>query len=474
MPAVEHEIRIVYGTVIIGGDSDFEPVDYSFIDRAKDTSQFRFSFAVARDTAEDFAADCFFVEEAFRTPYQDLLVTIDGAQILSLSQTNNTGLDAVPVLTKGDDIGNTGRSRIYEVSIDFGAPADKASMAGRRDSQVEVTYSASRRRTATLSGTWTAAGSNDARAQYEAQFPTWRAAVLTALTGTWDEPKDELADNSTNDKTLEFRVSYTEIIRAQGSGGLNDAGIVDPTLIISRESEAFGDSIDPSAKRLVIMEGTFEASIDKDVTTDLDGKFDAIKSWLIDQIKAVLNGGTMAVVNIRPEYDEHENKIRATFRCQGLDAGSSSLIESRVTVTDSHKYGRDIVPAWTGHAYSAYVHDVPAFLFRSVAWVFVFAAELSVREAKSQARGIVSGFLSIPDTSPHSPGGGGWIGIDDEVPVSAMRRGVDPDILDVTEVSATFRYRWVAGLDEGGGGTSTPTPILRADSAKTPMGSRRQ
>lgn len=473
MPAVEHEIRIVYGGVLIGGDSDLEPFEYHFIDRGKDSSEFRFSFGIDEDTAEDFAAQCVFVEDQFRTPYQDLLVTIDGAQLLSLSQSGNTGLDALPTIRKGDDPLNTGRSRLYEVTILYGTPADKASMSGRRESSVDVTYSAARVRTATLSGIWTAIGSNDARAQYESAFPTWRAAVLSALGGTWDEPANEIAEHSTNDKTLDFRVVYKEIIRNQGEGGLNDAGIVDPTLIISRETEAFGDSINPEAKRLVIMEGRFEASIDTGVTTDLPTKFNAVKAWLIDQIEEVLAGGGMSVVNIRPEYDEFENVIRATFRCQGLDDGSGSLVESRVTVRDNHQYGREFVPAWTGNVYSVYEHQAPAVYIRTISWVFVFAAALSEREAKSQAKGIVSGFLSTPDTSPHSSGGGSWRGIDDDIPVTVLRKGVSPDTLDVTEVSATFRYRWTAGLEGGGAVTVFDQPSTgEMGSNVTPMGSR--
>ena len=470
-PAVEREYRIIYGAAHVGGDTDYEIEGWHHITRGKDTSEVRFAFTVQADTAEDFAARCYEIEEAFRTPYQDFLITLDGATILSLTQSGNTGLDGEPEISKTDDPMNTGRSRLYEVRLDFGAPADKASMLGRRESSVDVTYSASRRRTVTLSGVYTAVGPNDARAQWTAQMDTWATAILTALGGTYGEPVDDSGENSTNDKTLDFRRIYKEILRPESGAGTNDTGIVDPVLVISRLTDASGVSINPDAKRLVILEGRFESGIDADVTTDLEAKFASIRDWLILQIENVLDGGTMAVISFKPEYDEHENRIRATFTCWGLDQGSSSLVESRVTVKDRHEIGKEFVPKWAGSPYAVYIHDAPALLVRTVTWSLRFAADLSIHTAVDNARDFTEAYhKQTPHTSPHSPGGGHWELIDHDVGATPERLGIPEKSLDLTEVTAIIRYRWVVEGEGGGGGVTTPTPEVTP--ATRPVGSR--
>lgn len=443
-PVVTRELSITYGSATVGGTTDRYLDGYVHVTRGYETASVEFSFIVTQASEALFAAECIAIEAAFRKPYQALTVTQGSVTLLSLSHSSSTGFDAEPEIVKADDLADTGRSRRYTVRISFGCPADGSGMDGRRESRVDVAYSPSRRRTVTMTGTWTAISTDTAREKYEAKVSTWATAVLAALTGTFDLAEESF-EFSTNDKTCTFRRVYEEIIRSQGGASVDDTAIVRQSLVISRREIAPGDYDLLPTKRVIVLDVRYSASIDKTVTTDLPGKWSSIKSWVVEQVRSVLSGGALAVIAEAPEYDGDENRISATMTCEGV--GSGDILESTLTVEDADDEGKVFDPVWSGDPFACYVFQGPRVLLRTIHWTLVCYGTLNMAHARDYALMAAGKF----NEAPMAVGGGmsRWVGVSRSTGIAPRRRGIEPDSYDTTEITATVVRRWVA-VPEGG------------------------
>lgn len=470
MSNVPRELQIIYGGFTVGGNTDRRLDGYQQITREYERSSIEFEFTVEGSSAAEFADACRLAEASFRKPYRDLVVTQSSQTLLSLKQSTNTGFDAEPEIRKvGDEATDCGRLRRYRVSISFGMPADASGMNGRRESTVEVSWGETRVQTVTVSGTWTAIGSTDARAQYRAQIAAFGTSVLAGLSITNYEIVSETEEEDTNDNLLVFTRVFRELIFSQGGADLDDSAIVNQSFIIRRQEVAPGDT--PTTGRLIELEGRYSASIDKTVTTDLVAKWAAIKSWVISNVRTILAGsGQMGIVEITPEYDFDANRIDVTIRAEG--SGGSVLIESRITVEDDYDLGLKFDPVWSGNPFRQYKYQGPAELIRRINWTYVQSGKVDLRQAEIDGKDKAGGFYQTPYTAPNTSAGK-WIETNRRTGATHLQRGIGSDTLDVTEVTTTITLRRV---DEAkGGGAVTPAgggPLPADTPAPTPMGAR--
>lgn len=354
MPAVTRELKITYGTLVVGGTTDRLIDSYIQHDKGYVTSSVEFSFVITAATAAAFKTEIDLVELALRTPRSDFKVELGVELLLDLTHSTNRGFNANPTILKRESIADTGRSRRYTARIEFGMPADNVGTSGRRDSTVNVAYSPSRRRRVTISGVYTALPTaTAARAAYEAAIAAYATAVLSALTGTYELAEEPTSEADDQNKTLTFTRVYDELIFSQ-AGAADDTAIVRQSLKIARQKVGPGDS--PTATRLVILQATYECWIDKNITQDLTGKYASpIRGFIVTQAQSVLGGGSVALVDERPEFDFDDNRISVTMTLMGQAA--SGILEHRVTTEDSDQFGVVLVPAWTGDPLSKYRYD---------------------------------------------------------------------------------------------------------------------
>lgn len=370
MPAVARELVITYGGFVVGGSSerllDEEPGQMR-IEKDFTSASVEFSFVIQKESEPDFAAEILVVEAAFRKPRQNFTIVQGASTLLSLSQSANTGFDADPQILKFDDIGNTGRSRVYTVRIEFGLPADNVGTAGRQSSVIAVEFDAQRIRTVTISGVYTALAGAQARAQYDAEIAAYTTSVLTGLGGTYERIA-ETADNFETDKNLEFSQTFRELVFEQADGApLDNATIVSQVFRVRRTSIAPGDS-DPllgnDAVRLVEFVATYEASIDATLSTDLVGLWDdTILPFIVSQIENIA-GGSIALTEIEPTFGFDENTISA--RVVFLTATESGLLEFERTEETLLNEGKVFIPAWTGNRLSKFMYRGPATIQQTV------------------------------------------------------------------------------------------------------------
>lgn len=459
--AVVREIAVTYGSYIVGTSSgSIGPTGAMRISKGFDRGFIEFSFYVTGATAAIFAQDCVDTETAFRKPYQDLTVELDGEDLFLAEQSTGGALDPVPEITKGsgEGEGDSGRARRYTVRIEFGLPATTGAEAvnGLREASVDVAYDPARRATVTISGTFTAIGTTTARAAYNAAIGGYASSVLSALgISEYELAEEPSTRHDVNNKTLEFTRVYDELIFSQAGASLNDSGIVRQRLVIGRGRSGEGDT--PSASRAVTMDLSYEAWVDKTVTTNLRSKYSSIRSWLITQLGTTLSGADFAITEENPEYHYDENRITVRMTAIGV-ADAQSVIEQRVTVGDDDASGIEIVPAWSGDNLAAYYYPGPRVVVRTVTHTMRSLGLFNEQTALSITAPYVGQAASRP---PAGAGGGGWLIIRQQPQATQLRLGLDSDTMDLTEFTVITQMRYVkqpqiGQVSPGGSGVVTP------------------
>ena len=382
MPAVTREFTITYGTLVVGGTTD-RVLDekYRIITKNYNELILEYAFMIQKDLEADFAIEIAAIESAFRTPRQDLKIELGSAILLDLKRSDSSGFNHDPEIIKRGEIADGGRTRRYEVRVTVELPADLSGQAGRRDSIVEVEFTESRRRLLRITGTYTAISGTSAEATYLANIDTYTGAIITALTGTFQR-RTRLYSHDDDNVNVDFEEVHEEILFNEATGVLDDPAIINQILFIRRNKVAPGDSgfreaairgqiVRPPAgsifgggifdtRRPVSMTIEYEASIDSSVTTNLVSKWEStIRPFVLSQIKNVLGTSTGALVEEEPDFDGHENRIRATMEFLGIESAAARL-EFQLTTERRDETGNVLVPVWDGNPLSKYLFQGPA------------------------------------------------------------------------------------------------------------------
>lgn len=387
------------------------------MERSAEEFRLDFHLLITAATPSAFATEVAAVEEALRKPFQDLKVTAgdgDANAVLYYFSHDGTptgtdlGLDAEATISKIGDEADTAISRLYRVTISLQLPQDQvvgsthASVTkvreGMRNTTVDVSYSESRRRTITISGEWTAIGTDTAREQYEAKIGARASAVLTAIGGTgstWeliDEPSTEVDDTreGTNEQgkgnILRFVRVYQEILYSDaggtgsgailtgGSSILDNPDLVNQQLTISIKAmaSAGGEAKNSFMRRLEGATISYSASVNRDNVTGRDMKDlwnKTIKPYLLAEAQFFLPAGARAVIHESPTYDLSNNSISATIEMQGVTP-TGLPIEGTMTIADSYATGVAVVPIWGEFTTSKYTYQGPAIRTRTITKTF--------------------------------------------------------------------------------------------------------
>lgn len=401
-PAVTRELSVIYGGFTVGGATDRLLDDYHRKVKNYVDVVIEFSFLTTAASEAAFATEVRAIEAAFRKPLQKLEIKQGSATLDTYDPgtTVNTGFNAQPEIIKRNDIGDTGRSRRYEVRITVQLPADLSGQSGRRDSSVEISYSPSRVRTLTITGTYTALTTNAALTQYEASIAAYATSVTTALTGTWELAEEPRVTHDDQNKTVDFEIVYEELIFKQSQSSLDDSAIVKQGMLIRRRFTSPGDTpsgfrgfpsgggggggggivVGPGGpigrakasggrvRRFFILSCQYEAWIDKDVisgTTELRTKWlDEIRPWILGNIKEIFGPTAGALVSEEPEFDLPQNRIRANLEWWGVESGAG-ILEFQYTYRLQAELGKFIAPVWSGDSAAAHVFQGPARAIKS-------------------------------------------------------------------------------------------------------------
>ena len=491
MPAVTRTLKITYGaTFYVGGDSAYlihGPVRFE-----KSYTAFVASFQVVvqNDTASTFKTNCDTVEAAFRTPRQKLKIEMESQTFIELDPSVNTGFLAEPSISNGaDTVAETGRSRLYDVSVAVALPADLSGQSGRADSSIVLDYDASRRRTITITGRYTALGPNSARAQYNSAIGTYSSSILSSLASgaTFDLMVEDVNPDDA-DKNCSFTRVYREVLYASTSGGLSHASIVGSAISYARRRPAPGDSIERAAKRLEEVTVSFSCNVNQSVSTSLESLYnDSVRPWLLSQATSLFGASATAVVDETRSFDKTANTIAATLDLRMVIGGGITLEYTR-TVGLENQYGVTLQPVWDKSS------DLAKHKFRGIArrvrTITVVETVLGVYAPSGDGKSFVGGqagggvanigggagagakFNSgKPAAAAPAPGGGGggstgaepiggggWEQMSSRRFATTRKMGIDGNTITVTDLQTVIEEEYHDEPSGGGGGGTSTTP----------------
>lgn len=453
--ALTRELTITYNSVAFGGSTARQITDAWRLTQSRDGFELVFEFITRAATEAAFNTESAAVKAALRTPRADLTVVIGSTTFFAASHTSNTALNIRSSVEEINDGVATARSRRYRATISGGLPANVASLAGRRDVTIEVTYTPSRYRTMTVSGTFTAVSSTQAVAQYQAQITALVATYQSDLGGTWKAVTPEKFTRDDTDQTMTFSRSFRE--QRPPEARVTDAAFKIIDMTVSRSTVMPGDS-DSSARRPDLVAVSIFAAVDKDSTTDLPAKWELLLADAAARVRVVSGAGGIALLTESPAFNESQGVISGTAIFQALVGGD--LLEHTQTVAITDEKGVIIREAWGDSNLLAWVFNGPRRMFRSTITTIV-------------VRGNVQ-------PSAFGGGGGGADFVAGSFP--GHPSGVDLDTLD------EFRGRQInrgagapgrvgegfgegddgGGAEAGGGGGSPEWILLKEDSSHTP------
>src|SRR3990167_6077035 len=393
------ELELTYGTLTIGGSTARQIDGHPREEWDYPTGWYEVEFITTAATEAAFTTELNTVRDAFRVPRQDLVVKMGSQTILSRKHSDNTGLNTSPRITKDGDPADTALSRHFRVRIEYELPADNVSTNFRRGATVTISFSAARRRSVTIVGTYTANstdGTTTASAQYLAQIEAAQTSLLNLVDSSvaWERVGQPQVEFFETNKICQFTRTYREVNVNQSLGGVDEADIIDPKLDISVMMEAPGDSFeaglsftggggttwsgglngsstgvdDPTAPptgtvamgtiaRPIQITAIYNAEIAFPVTA-LKAKLEGvIRPWMLDRMKAVNPSGAVVVLEETPAYEIYENHIRASMKGQSY---SSTIIRRTVSYRVNTMDGYTELPTTGPDKFSFYEFSGPA------------------------------------------------------------------------------------------------------------------
>ena len=413
MTAATRELSITYAGLTFGGSSAREITGWTLHEEDYDSGWFEFEIVTTAASEAAFVTEINAIRDAFRKPRQDLVVTLGSTTKLSRKHSDNTALDTMPRVIKDGDPADTARSRHFRLRVDYGLPADNVSTNFRRWSQINVEYTPSRLRVVTITGEYTANSSNGstgAFAQYRAQVSSYITTVTAAIDSgaTWELVSEPQVERNETNKVCRFTVTVKEVVYKQSLSATDDAEIVDPQMIVSRERVSPGDSVaggfsfggviissqfnagpngntsgggrptgvmEPAGtvsapggtaeavERPTRIRITYSCGIDATKSKDLRGIWESkIKPFLVSEAKSLAQTG-IVIESEDPGIDKVNNRINATLECISY---RSAVIEQRITVRDHTQFGIRLRPVTTPNPYDYYEYPGPAVRQRTV------------------------------------------------------------------------------------------------------------
>jgi hypothetical protein len=362
MPAVPRELSVSYAGVTVGGASDGYLLHGKYqIDDSYDRARATFHVQVVGSTEAEFAARCAALEAAYRTPRGTLTVALGAQTLTSFSHAASSGYSAVPSIRKVGDDFDSGRTRLYECSVEVERPADLAGQSHRRSSTVAVSTEPGRRRILTVSGRYTANGATGARAQYEASIDAYVAAVIASVGGTWKRTVRQ-ADADDPNKNLDFREEYEQLLAQDADPG---AAVYRSVLHVSQATPAIGDSPDFPVQRLLTLRASYDGWVDLSAAQPRP-TFDAsIRPWITNQVQRAFAPSGLALIDEDVVISALDGHVSATLSYHAVSR-SGTMLAYLLTVEVSEDLGRTITPTWEQDELSAVVFPAPGRLVRTI------------------------------------------------------------------------------------------------------------
>lgn len=434
--AILRNLEVDYGGFSVGGiDSNYKLDGQISYTESFESLTVEFSFIVVGNSSSDLDSLSDRAVAAFRRPSQSLKIIHGGGILMQYSNDEGNGFRARPRIVKAGDIFDTGKTRRFRVVIEIGLAADNVEDSdlwpiGLRSKAVVISYTPARRASVSIAGTFTSLTDQDAQAVYDDNVDDLCTAILDDILSslTFELVSEDPINIDHENNIVTFGRTYKEIFYPQGATSpLNDSAIVDQSFVYERVESETGNHQD--ANELVIANVNYSCYVDKTSTTDLDGKWDTIKPWVISTVSNAAGiANTLALLRENVEYNLDDNMINAQLQLAGTAATTGAIwLNLIITTTDEDQQGNILVPVWTGDSLSRYHYHGPRTVTRTLS---------------GQGRAVGSSKSSVEQlTDPPFAGDERWLLMNENIVKSPLKIGFGGYVINVTDIRHTKIYQ---------------------------------
>lgn len=253
---------------------------------------FSCEFLVEASTASLLVSACQNAEEKLTEKCKDFSLSFGGSSELSFSHSGNTGFSAHAHLNKLNNELCTETCRAYNFFINIQLPFTQTGYDARREASFNVSYLPTRQRLVSFSMLYTSTPAASALTNYTTYGKTWAGTILTALTGNY-ELIDEGYGQEQEQKLINVKLTYKEILTNQSSSGINDTSLVDPQMNYGctiEQQVGKGIITGVRATPMIRLQISYSTKLDKTIVgTDLNTAYtQRVKPYMIAQVFSTL------------------------------------------------------------------------------------------------------------------------------------------------------------------------------------------
>jgi hypothetical protein len=336
--AITNPFSIEYGGQSVGGaSSTYQLLGPYVIDKSYDSLRLVFDVVVVGTSIANLQS----LSDTLETAFQKRLTASDTLKV-TMGGNTWTYTHGTTILKTRASISKSGNpetdrafSRAYTCVVEGELPASAAADGGLRDVEVVVNFEASRQKTVTFRGTYTATSAGDAKARYESNGDTLVAGYLDVVddAATWELVDEsytldrEQADSGPSPHILNWTRQYLELLAEQSQGSLDDGQIKDHRITFTDLGQYPGDS-SQDASRLRRVVGSYDCAVDIEQTTNLRSVYDSkIKPHLRQLFQSNFQPQQFAVEEERISYDETNKRISISFQFIYQSSQGEAVVE---------------------------------------------------------------------------------------------------------------------------------------------------
>lgn len=364
--SVSNPISITYGQRTVGGSSSTYQLNGPYvIDKSFTSLRLVFEVVVVSGSVEGLKSASDSLETDFRERDKNLTITMGGSSWSYVF--GDTILNTKATIQKtGNRETDRGVSRAYTIVVEGELPADDQN--GLREIEVNVTYAASRQKTVTMRGQYTALDNTKASAKYLAEFDTEAGTILSGIDGSavWELAVEDYTHDRL-DHTAAFSRQYVELLADQSQSGRDDTSIKDHRVTFTDLAQHPGDALaDIYRMRRVV--GTYDCAVDIDVTTGLEAVWrQKVRPHVIALFEDNFEPTVFAVEDYRITFDETAKRLSCNIQfLYQKQSGGEAVVEVAQSLAYREQRQIDYTPV---HGQQEYSFEVdPGWAVRERVW----------------------------------------------------------------------------------------------------------
>lgn len=345
-------------------------------DIADDKATFGADFVISEASAADLETAVSAAIAAYATQDKAFLLKVGSETILTWDPSANTGFLTRPKIVKKGQPYDAGTSQLLRLELELQLPAESNSRAGRREAKINLLApNPDYIRTLEFKGTWTAtvAGTNSAKAAFDAGVAAWIAVWTAALTttGSWVFHSHLTLEWDDENKVLDFHTRYQEFIPTS-TPSETTLGVYTTGRFVRNDPELIGEPLLNTAIGGFRQRGNTVATpsptsnpgpqgarIPRRYTTKTKTFFagttakpnayweSTVRAWIKASVKAIFGAGRVIFEKtVVTAIDVEEKAIEADTSI--LIAATGLLLEYEEEVTRIHDAKRTDETIWSG------------------------------------------------------------------------------------------------------------------------------